>query len=906
MILVLALLGLMIGGGIANFGGALAGAALGYAIGLHLSFRRRLDALEDEIRRVARRTASTPAAPPAELRWTPQSETPAVSPVAAGTAIPATAPATAAKAAVAPAPAAQILKDAPMRAPLEPAVLDSSFRRGSQPRPPEEPRLIAWIRDYFSGGNLVVRSGIVVLFFGVAFLLKFAADRDMLPIELRLAGVALGGAILLGIGWRLRHRQRAYGLALQGGGVGLHYLTAFAALRLYGLLPPTVAFALLVAVAALSAFLAIGQNSLALAALGASGGFLAPVLASTGEGNHVVLFSFYALLNAGVVAIAWFKAWRPLNLLAFAFTYGIGTVWGVLRYSPENFATTEPFVFLFFAMFVAVAVLFALRRAPDLRDYVDGTLVFGTPVMTMLLQSALVRDVPYAMAFSALSFGAVYLALAALAWRLRREQLRLLASAFLALGVAFLTLAVPLALDGHWTAATWALEGAAILWIGLRQGRGLAIASGVLLQVGAAVSYFARHDVHGLEWPLANSQFLGALLIAIAGGASAQVLRTTSLAPDWRWARVPPVYWALVWWFVAGVGEIDRWLPVDARVSQVLAFSTLTALGCAALARWHDWREWQWPQLLLLPAMILCGFASLQQGHFLWNGGWLAWPAALIAWAWLLRRRAEGDPRVDPWLHVASLWLVVALVSVELHWQVKTLRLAAIGWRHAIVALPATAALWLLRAKWRAWPVRAWPNAWLGVGAAGLALFLWAWTLLMCGDDAAAAPLPYLPLVNPIELAQWLALGGIAGWLVHLHRHVSSNVEVLHAWWWALAAASFMVLTTMLLRTIHHAVGVDFNPRALASSTVVQAALSIFWGLLALAAMVAGARRGLRIVWLAGAALLAVVLAKMFLVDLSRTATVARIVSFIGVGVLMLVIGRFSPVPPARRPAEAV
>ena len=248
------------------------------------------------------------------------------------------------------------------------------------------------------------------------------------------------------------------------------------------------------------------------------------MLASTGQGNHVVLFTFYALLDAGIVAIAWFKAWRPLNLLAFVFTYAIGTTWGVLRYAPENFSSTEPFLLLFFAMFVAVAVLFALRRAPDLKDYVDGTLVFGTPVMTMLLQSALVRHRPYAMAFSALALSAVYLALAAGAWRLRREQLRMLAAAFLALGVAFLTLAVPLALDGHWTAATWALEGAAILWIGLRQDRRLAIASGVLLQLGAALSYLVRHDVDPGRLPLVNSEFLGALFIAVAAVVSARVL----------------------------------------------------------------------------------------------------------------------------------------------------------------------------------------------------------------------------------------------------------------------------------------------------------------------------------------------------------------------------------------------
>ena len=165
--------------------------------------------------------------------------------------------------------------------------------------------------------------------------------------------------------------------------------------------------------------------------LGRTGGFLAPVLASTGQGNHVVLFSYYALLDAGIVAIAWFKAWRHLNLLAFVFTFGIGTAWGVLRYEPEKFATTEPFLApVLRACSSSVAVLFALRTAPRLTDYVDGTLVFGTPVMTMMLQSALVHDRPYAMAFSALALSAVYLGLAAGAWRRRREQLRMLARHF--------------------------------------------------------------------------------------------------------------------------------------------------------------------------------------------------------------------------------------------------------------------------------------------------------------------------------------------------------------------------------------------------------------------------------------------------------------------------------------------
>src|SRR3989449_9144042 len=131
-----------------------------------------------------------------------------------------------------------------------------------------------------------------------------------MPIELGRAGVAAGAIGLLAVGWRLPERRPGYGLTLQGGGIGLLYLVIFAAFRLYSLLPPAAAFALLVAVAAFSAAIAVVQDARSLAVLGVSGGFLAPVLASTGGGSHVILFSYYAVLNAGILAIPWVQAWR--------------------------------------------------------------------------------------------------------------------------------------------------------------------------------------------------------------------------------------------------------------------------------------------------------------------------------------------------------------------------------------------------------------------------------------------------------------------------------------------------------------------------------------------------------------------------------------------------------------------
>src|SRR6185295_1767340 len=136
-----------------------------------------------------------------------------------------------------------------------------------------------------------------------------------------------------------------------------------------------------------------------------------------GSGNHVALFSYYAVLNLAVVGVAWFKSWRVLNVLGFAFTFGIGGLWGYDAYRPELFATTEPFLVLFVAMYMLIPVLFASRSQPQLKGFVDGTLVFGTPLVGFALQSQLVANTEYGLAISALVLAAAYVGVATFIYR---------------------------------------------------------------------------------------------------------------------------------------------------------------------------------------------------------------------------------------------------------------------------------------------------------------------------------------------------------------------------------------------------------------------------------------------------------------------------------------------------------
>jgi uncharacterized membrane protein len=785
------------------------------------------------------------------------------------------------------------------------------------PRPPNP--LWAWI----AGGNTLARLGVVLLFIGVGFLIKYAVENVYVPISVRLALIALGGVALLVIGWRLRLSHFAYAMVLQGGGVGILYLTVFGALRLYAMLPPLAAFGLLIWVCAISSWLAIRQDAISLAVLSIAGGFLAPILTSSQTGDHVMLFSYYALLNAAILGIAWFKAWRVLNLLGFAFTFVIGVVWGVTRYRPELLSTTEPFLVLFFLFYVAIAVLYGLRRQVEVRSYVDAGIVFGTPLVTAALQSALVRNIEYAMAGSALAISAVYLVLAQVLYARRREDLRLLVESFLALGVLFATLAIPLAVDARWTAGAWAVEGAAIVWAGIRQSRAAVRAFGYALQLGAGIAFASGlatwvPATAAAPYPILNSAFVGTMLVALAGLFTSWIVeryRAKLTDADGIIGAVA-FAWGFLWWMFAWIREVDRFVVSDYEPAAVVGLLAATAVAFAIAARSLQWRAARVPPLLLIPALLVCAvllvaYAVYRNQSLLADGGFVAWPFAIACAVALLRRhdRATGEPAwprtIEPW-HAGLLWLVLLVVTHEVAWLVGHGVGGSGVWSSVPWGLvPALAIIAVCAlAHGESWPVGAHRRGYAVYGALPVIAMLLAGSFFASVlGDGDPSPLPYVPLLNPLDLTQVVMLVAIAAWWIRVARKDAVLARVLspQAVAGVLGVLAFLWVNAVALRTIHFTTGIAYTPDALWNSTLVQATLSLLWSVIALGAMAVANRKQWRIVWIVGATLLGAVVVKLFFVELAQTGTVTRIVSFIGVGLLLLLIGYVAPVPPVRK-----
>ena len=333
----------------------------------------------------------------------------------------------------------------------------------------------------------------LVLLAGVAALLKYASDQGWLrlPIELRLAGVVARGARRPGV--RLAPaRAQAH---LRAGGAGRRDRRA-AAGRVRRVQADMTcfrhraAFALSVVLIAGLGVLAVLQDSRTLAVLGILAGFLAPIWLSTGSGNHVALFSYYALLNAAIFAIAWAKSWRVLNLLGFVFTFGIGTSGACCDYRPGQVRQHRA---------VPAAVLRVLpaaadpvraqasgqprrphRRLPGVRHAADRVLAAGCAARRR-------RACRWRSARSDWRR-------CMRCWRGRcsgASATRCSAQAYALLAVGFATLAVPLALSARATACVFALEGAAPGVAGIAAGqRDCRAGPGLRLQLAAALAFF--------------------------------------------------------------------------------------------------------------------------------------------------------------------------------------------------------------------------------------------------------------------------------------------------------------------------------------------------------------------------------------------------------------------------------
>jgi uncharacterized membrane protein len=798
------------------------------------------------------------------------------------------------------------------------------------------------LETWLAGGNWIVRGGLAILFIGLVFLAKFAYDNALLPLELRLAAIAGFAIALLVVGWRARIERPVYGLSLQGGGVAALYLTIFATAKMTAMLPPLAAMGLMLLIAVLSAWLAILQDALTMAVIGAIGGFMTPILMSTGQGSHIALFSYFAALDVGILTVALQKAWRPLNVLAFFFTYGIAGLWGIDRYQPEYQLSCLLFLALFFMLFVAVSMLFTRHQTNEgqTQKAIDATLLFGVPTATFGYGLILLETYEYGGAGLAVLLSAIYLALAYFAKA--KSNLAQLTKPWAALSLLCATLAVPLAFDAQMTSSIWALEGAAVISYAWRQKQTKTRWFGYLLVLLGTLGCFAKLQEMPSGVPIFNGMTMGLLVLVLAYGVIGwAVNQNDDNAGDNK--PEPSGEATVVSWIMAvamaGTGGLAILLELFTRYPGTTAgiatpyLFWLWGLAIWQIGRFARWRQAVVPVLLLpLLTIILPVLNSLihesTDASRLWGTaialvGLLAWQAIALKKVLPDIKKTLPDKTAPipmaghPGFAVFAFWVVI-LVQGRFVWSSAIIPESAWslhGWFIPLVAaVPVVLTWWLARpAKNPDNNAGNAPSLWLWLHGDdelpdvvvnkklrvfGLltVIYIVATTLLHSGKNAPG--LAYMPVLNLYEL---IALGGLFALLRRIRNTpvgsglLGGNRPKL------LGILAFLFANSILSRILVNFYGAEFSLGFAWHSAIAATTYSIVWSITALVIMWLASRKAVRGFWIAGAILLGVVAVKLLMIDLSKVGSLARIISFIGVGVWMLVVGYVAPIPTEKR-----
>ena len=682
---------------------------------------------------------------------------------------------------------------------------------------------------------------------------------------------------------------------------------------------------------------------------------------STGRDNQIGLFSYIALLDLGVLAVAWFKQWRSLHYLAWLATVLLSAAWLEEWYEPAKLGKTIFFFSLLFAIFAVLAVLHNIVNRvtvkwPDIGLVQINALVYFATCYNLLEPAHQKWLGLFAVAVSAFYLGLGY-------WTYSRDREdRYLVLTFLGLAAIFLTLAIPIQTGRQWVTIAWALEGLVLTWIGLRtESRWTRIAAAVVFGI-ASIHWmevdrgeFAFREGAGFT-PLFNPRGLScAMLIAcLAGAAWLYAKRGERVAPAERnlfasGAFLASQFFAVLWLsleardyyeqakapLLALVGEEPgRWEEVvrlDSRKHLLLtalwsAYSVAMALiGFAKrlpLLRWaampllalaaakallFDARFYAAPGRLLLLNPVFAGFAILTAAM------------ALLYWRYsrgLPEPEKQGGDELEEGKLLPPLLLaganLFALIGLSLEVsgyftakiasdEAQTARAMA-GMKRLMLTL-----LWSLYGAAAVRIAMSRGMRWLRIG--GLAVILLA-ALKAVFVDLPQATAGRTPLLN-VTFASFLAViaalafcyrlyAGAEGIEENLHERIVTGLLVLvHLLAIFALSAESEGYFSATLRPLEPA-----SPAWREAMLARQLSLSVIWAVYGGAMLVAGLWRAIRLLRWMALLLLGLTIIKVFFVDLSSLDQIYRVISFVVLGAILLAVSFLYQQAQKRRAGE--
>ncbi len=331
------------------------------------------------------------------------------------------------------------------------------------PPPREKTDFEKWI-----GENLISKIGIAILVLGVGIGAKFAIDNGWISPLTRIILAYLIGAGLLGFAIKLKAKYENFSAVLLGGALAILYFVTYLAYDAYQLFPQSIAFTLMVLFTVFTVVAAIHYNKQIIAHLGLVGAYAVPFLLSDGSGKVAILFSYIALLNIGILAISFKRNWKSLFYVSFALTWIVYLSWYLIKYEMQyHFTLAIVFAFLYFLIFYATNLAYKLIKQEKFN---------AVDVIMLLLNAFIFYGIGYSLldnqiygsellGLFTLANALIHFIISAIIYRQKLGDRNLF---YLSAGLVmvFVTIAIPVQLDGNWVTMLWAGEAALLFWIG--------------------------------------------------------------------------------------------------------------------------------------------------------------------------------------------------------------------------------------------------------------------------------------------------------------------------------------------------------------------------------------------------------------------------------------------------------
>ena len=411
------------------------------------------------------------------------------------------------------------------------------------------------------GTRWIGRIGMLAILFGVAFFLKYSFDNKLIGETGRvLLGICCGG-VFIGIGEYLQKKRNLglYGQLLSGGGLGVLYLALYAAFALYHLIPAWLATAGMLAVTSTGMTLSVRYSAYSLASIALLGGFLTPIMLSTGQNQPFTLFGYVLLLDLGTLLLLRFRHWPSLVAASLIGTVLLYVGWHGEFFDKDQRLVAFGIVALFFVFYNGY-ILLARLYSHAAESKVDQLVIFISAAFFFLgffSQQHWESNWPvkvFILALATCEIGFAELV------RRRTPQARLTVAGYAAVSVILTVTATFVVLEKSWVMPALAAEMAAFAWIGLRLDVP-ALRRGVYL-LGLIVLFRFYDDLvlHLDPFERFIPVFNGRLLVCAAAVAGFYLL--TSLTYSYR----------------NNLGANERYVPeISFLISQALSLALLTA-----------------------------------------------------------------------------------------------------------------------------------------------------------------------------------------------------------------------------------------------------------------------------------------------------------------------------------------